>query len=374
MLKGFTNIVQTRLGYYVYVLIDPRNEQVFYIGKGDKDRIFQHEKALIEDKETDKQQRIREIIESGASVKKVIILHGLTEQEAFSAESALINLCQYTQMDGLTNIVAGHHADNVVRGAHTVEYLQQKYGCEKLSEKDIIHNLMTVKLNVFYQYGMTDEEVMNIARGHWKVKKSNAEKADYLAAVYHGQIVGLYEIDKWYPSDKETEFYPNKSKENLALKDRWYCTCKPVPEYSVVYQKYMNKDIYDIKKNSVNPVGYIWGRKRTVNFLKEKYYDGFCNGFPNHAIFDYEFGEDLRRLGFQMDSFERYLSLGKPKDALYCHDYEQIENAMEDIDYKTAGTLLFSKWRYLTHWTQYTCDEKERTFFKAVLERMFELT
>lgn len=30
--------------YYVYQLIDPRNDLVFYVGKGCKNRMYEHEK------------------------------------------------------------------------------------------------------------------------------------------------------------------------------------------------------------------------------------------------------------------------------------------------------------------------------------------
>ena len=39
--------VAERLKWYVYRLIDPRNGETFYVGKGQGDRIFQHVKGAL---------------------------------------------------------------------------------------------------------------------------------------------------------------------------------------------------------------------------------------------------------------------------------------------------------------------------------------
>lgn len=40
MIKKFSNAVCERIGYYVYILKDPRNDTVFYVGKGKGNRLF----------------------------------------------------------------------------------------------------------------------------------------------------------------------------------------------------------------------------------------------------------------------------------------------------------------------------------------------
>ena len=47
-MNGFSDKVKQKLGYYVYALADPRDNKIFYIGKGINNRIFQHEEKLEE--------------------------------------------------------------------------------------------------------------------------------------------------------------------------------------------------------------------------------------------------------------------------------------------------------------------------------------
>lgn len=98
--------------YYVYGLVDPRNKQIFYIGKGTKNRVFEHEKESLgsSDSEKLKLRTISEIKNAGLEVEKIIINSNLTEEEAFAAEASLINAFNYVSDAELTNIAAGHHS------------------------------------------------------------------------------------------------------------------------------------------------------------------------------------------------------------------------------------------------------------------------
>ena len=101
-MNGFSDKVKQKLGYYVYALTDPRDNKIFYIGKGINNRIFQHEEKLDN---SNKSNRIKEILSSGNKIKKLIISYGLSEKEAFVAESALINIMNYIDSQSLSNLV-----------------------------------------------------------------------------------------------------------------------------------------------------------------------------------------------------------------------------------------------------------------------------
>jgi len=90
--------VADRLNWYVYRLIDPRNGETFYVGKGRRDRVFQHANgALVEGKDEDsadlKFRRIKDIAAAGLDVAHVIHRHSIENEEmAYEIEAAL-NRC-----------------------------------------------------------------------------------------------------------------------------------------------------------------------------------------------------------------------------------------------------------------------------------------
>ena len=75
------------LAYYVYALVDPRDNRIFYIGKGKGNRAFQHMKDSLNEKDQSlKLDIIRSIIKEGKQVNLYILRHNLTEETAFIVE------------------------------------------------------------------------------------------------------------------------------------------------------------------------------------------------------------------------------------------------------------------------------------------------
>lgn len=249
-------------GFYVYALIDPRNNQVFYIGKGIGNRVFSHEieSGKSPKSEKAKLKRIQEIEAAGFDVKRVIVNWSMTESEAFAAEAALINMLSFLSADMLTNAVAGHH----VHEAMTVEDFDLLYGAEHLKQEDIQHSIMVIKINKLYRKGMNPKELYDIVRGNWRASMVSIQKrnVEYVFGVYNQLIVAVYKPDEWhYVHDRiDVPQIDDLDEETLERgKDRVYFVCQDYEHLDKNQQFYLHKSIADLKVNqsSQNPITYL---------------------------------------------------------------------------------------------------------------------
>ena len=226
--------IESLNGFYVYALIDPRNEKAFYIGKGTGNRVFSHEIESGKSRESEKKkiQRIREIENSGYSVKRLIVNWGLSENEAFVAEATLINLLNRMPDIQLTNEVSGHH----VHESLTTEEFELQYGAVPLEKEDIKHSILVIKINKLYRRGMSEEELYDAVRGFWaaSLKSIEVRKVKYVFGVYNGLIVGVYKPDVWHYGYEMIDipqrgiltpevYLPNEQKSLAAYKRKRTC-------------------------------------------------------------------------------------------------------------------------------------------------------
>lgn len=187
----FSQAVIEKLDSYVYFLEDPKTDEVFYVGKGKGNRVFNHLNCAIEtDGVTEKLDRIRDIINTGNEVKHFILRHGLTESMAFEVEAALID---FVGMRKLSNLQGGHYSSDY--GIKTVDEISAMYDSEELTTDEPI---LLININKLYHRDMTAIELYDATRKSWVVG-TRRERAKYAIATYRGLTREVYEIEEWYP-------------------------------------------------------------------------------------------------------------------------------------------------------------------------------
>jgi hypothetical protein len=205
----FPPSVAEKIGYYVYLLIDPRTGEIFYIGKGIGNRVFAHARdALSSAEETPKLDKIKRILESGAKVTTEILRFGLDEQTAFEVEAAAIELLGITS---LLNEVEGH--GTLSRGRMTTDDVIMELEAPPI---EITVPALLIKPSRLWYRGMPDEELLEATAGWWKLGKRR-ELAKYAFAVVHGVIRGAWCIEAWRPRAEGDRGWEN----DLPGKPRW---------------------------------------------------------------------------------------------------------------------------------------------------------
>lgn len=237
----FDQLTIEKLGYYVYALIDPKDNKPFYIGKGIGNRIFNHKDCAINEKESNlKLDTIREIIADGLNVEHLILRHGLTEKEAFEIEATLIDFGNFSGFR-FSNLVSGHHSEE--RGLMTTDELIRLYNAEPLNE--LLDPAVIVNINKKYIRGQSSDEIYHATKEAWVIGEQKRKTTKYALSEYCGIIIEVFEICNWYPV-KTTDNKRNH---------RWGFTgTMAKPE---IRQKYLNKSIaHTKKKGAANPIRF----------------------------------------------------------------------------------------------------------------------
>lgn len=219
MFKGrdmFSQGARENLGYYVYVLVDPRDRKCFYVGKGLNDRVFDH-LACTADKavDSDKIDKINDIRASKKEVEVFILRHGMTEDCAFEVEAALID---FIGIDILTNLQKGHNSNF---GIKDIEEIEAMYNPKELV---VDRPVLLININRLFRRNMTPEELYEATRCCWgiSIKRVKENDINHAVAVYRGLTREVYEIDRWEKKEKGRCGFFGKIATDSSLDDLRY--------------------------------------------------------------------------------------------------------------------------------------------------------
>jgi hypothetical protein len=237
------NVVE-KLKWYVYRLIDPRNGETFYVGKGRGNRVFSHiraEQDLEGDDLDNKIKRIREIRVAGFEVAHVIHRHGLDEKTAFEVEAALIDA-----YPGLTNIAGGAGSNDY--GVMHAKEITRRYSAEPAVFQ---HKALLISVN----RSASERSLYDATRYAWKLSKAKAQEAEVVLANIQGLIVGAFIPYEWL--DATAANFPGLAEGDGVL-GRIGFAGKEAPED--IKKLYVGKRVPDEyrKRGAANPVKYTW--------------------------------------------------------------------------------------------------------------------
>lgn len=240
--EWFSYEVVERLRTYVYRLIDPRNGETFYVGKGLGNRVFAHMRAEQgpEDNEIDnKIKRIREIRLAGFEVAHVIHRHGMDDVAAFHVEAALIDA-----YPGLTNVAGGSGSSEF--GVMHAKEIIQRYSAEPAVFQ---HRALLISVN---RSAEESSSLYEATRYAWKISKTRAKQAEVILATIQGLIKGAFVADAWLQATSLN--FPGRP----DLPGRLGFVGHEAP--ANIKRLYVNKRVPDEyrRPGAANPIKYTW--------------------------------------------------------------------------------------------------------------------
>lgn len=240
-IESFPLEVAQKLKTYVYRLIDPRNGETFYVGKGRGDRVFSHirgEQKLDGDELDNKIKRIREIRVAGFEVAHVIHRHSMDDETALEVEAALIDA-----YPGLTNIAGGAGSNDY--GVMHAKEIIRRYCAEPAVFQ---HKVLLISIN----RTVTETSMYEATRFAWKISKSKAKQAEVILSTMQGLIVGAFVAEDWLEATPAN--FPGREE---ALGRFGFVGSEAPAEIERLYIGKRVPDEYR-KRGAANPIKYTW--------------------------------------------------------------------------------------------------------------------
>lgn len=232
------------LGIYVYALEDPRNQEIFYVGKGNDHRWLSHLKAADDASETDpglKLSRIRDIHALGLAVgvhflrRQLPSDHIALELEALAIDTLTLgNKLDPTKYGVLTNRVSGHEA--IGKRYMSLADAAQTFVAEEIGE--VLEPVIMLNLARTWSPDMKPENLWDYTQNAWLVG-ARREGAKFAFAVSFGIVRGVYQVSGW----RERREPDRNWQDDIGKKPRWIIECDHAPISDESMAKYLQKSV-----------------------------------------------------------------------------------------------------------------------------------
>lgn len=266
MKHGFSSKTIESIDYYVYVLVDPLDKKIFYIGKGKGNRVFSHVENVkkkmcsnhsFQNNQKDKESKIAEILSRNKNNEVItyIVRYGLTNEHALLIESVLIDVFKHkldvslSDIDSIANEANGYETS---KGCVSTEDLENYFSGKNVADLNDGSKYLAINISLLSK---DPEEIYNRVRFSWKLNKETADQADYILATHAGLILGVYKLDakKWCLVEEKVE--------STSL-PRYYFNEDPDAELTDVRKRLVGSLLPKKReRGAANPIWYIAGWK-----------------------------------------------------------------------------------------------------------------
>ena len=238
--------VREALGHYVYLYIDPRTSEIFYVGKDYNNRVFHFGRDYVG---SDVAARIEEIRAEGYEPRVDILAHGFSDKEtALRVEAAAIDLIGREQLLNKTN---GFESREF--GRYPLDELVALYNQTPV----VIRNadkVLLIRINKLYYAGISAPELYEITRGVWKLDLERAQSVQYAFAVFNNVVREVYEVQGWFEAGQTAYFY--QTPEEVEILGRIEFVGRIAPED--VRKRYLFKSVSEyFTRAAANPIQYV---------------------------------------------------------------------------------------------------------------------
>jgi hypothetical protein len=209
-LDKFDQQIKKALGHYVYALIDPFTDKIFYVGKASgNNRVFNHLKSSK--LESEKTEKIKEI-----------------------------------------------RLNKIEKGRLRLDEVKRLYGSDPIKIETIKERYMTFFINKTYSTHLSEIEIYDATRQFWtnvskdKRTRNKQGKLDYPIAlsIYDSVVIRVYSIIDWFEAG--TTFSTRKTKNT----NRFEFVGNIIDKHYLLGKKLINQDGTRIKANQQG-YGYI---------------------------------------------------------------------------------------------------------------------